>query len=373
MNVVDIFYLRYYTEDGSNLEIGGVETYITQLSRLICDLGCKVRIFQYADFDFEKQLDYAIVYGYVDKHRKNKKFLFDKAKSLYVKGNKYLTIIGSDIIIPNYRVENSIAIQHGIFWDSCYNRGLPLFIDCLIRQIKSYPIVKRLQNVDEVVCVDNNFICWYRTQTSYRNVKLTPILNFTEIGLERVDKPEEITKIVFARRFVGIRGTRLFTPVAKRLLEKYSNIEITFAGSGPDEDYMRDALKGFNRINFTKYTSDESLKFHSEFNISVVPTLFSEGTSLSLLEAMSAHCAVVCTNIGGMTNIILDGHNGLMVSPNEEELFIALCKLIDDKKIREKLAQNGFETVRNSFSTEKWEEKWKDVINRNFKNCKFYS
>lgn len=177
---------------------------------------------------------------------------------------------------------------------------------------------------------------------------------------------------MFARRFVGIRGTRLFTPIAKRLLEKYPNIEITFAGSGPDEDYMRDILNGIDRVNFTKYKSDESLKFHSQFNISVVPTLYSEGTSLSLLEAMSAHCAVVCTNIGGMTNVILDNYNGLMVSPNEEELFEALCKLIDDKKFREKIVQNGYNTIKSSFSLAKWEEKWKDVINRNLQNCKLY-
>lgn len=372
MNIVDIFYVRYFTEDGSKLAIGGVETYITMLSRLICSLGCKVRIFQYSNSDFEKHLDYATVYGCADKKQKDKAFLFNKAKLLYEKGNKYLTIIGSDIITPDFKVDNSIAINHGIYWDSDRNRGLKLIADFLIRQIRAYPIVKRVQNVDEVVCVDNNFICWYRTQTSYRNVKLTPILNFADIGPEKINKSEKIIKIVFARRFVGIRGTRLFTPIAKRLLEKYPNIEITFAGSGPDEDYMRETLNGFDMVNFTKYKSDESLKFHSQFNISVVPTLYSEGTSLSLLEAMSAHCAVVCTNIGGMTNIILDEYNGLMVSPNEEELFEALCKLIDNKNFREKLSQNGYNTIKNCFSLAKWEKKWKDVINRNFQNCKLY-
>ena len=89
MNVVDIFYVRYFTEDGSKLAIGGVETYITQLSLLIYGLGCKVRIFQYADYDFEKELDYATVYGYADKKRKNKKYLFNKANALYKKGDSY--------------------------------------------------------------------------------------------------------------------------------------------------------------------------------------------------------------------------------------------------------------------------------------------
>ena len=372
MNIVDIIYVRYFTEDGKKIAIGGVETYITQLAHLICDLGHKVRIFQYANFDFEKKLDYAVVYGCVDNKRKNKGFLFNKAKSLYKKGNKYLTIIGSDIITPNFKVENSIAIQHGIFWDSCNNRGLPLVIDYIIRQIKSYPILKRVQNVNEVICVDNNFISWYRTQTSYRNVRLTPILNFAKIGTESNKKSSNPIKIIFARRFVWIRGTRLFTPIAKRLIEKYPNIEITFAGCGPDEDYIKEYLEGYDRIKYTNYTSDESIKFHEQFNISVVPTIFSEGTSLSLLEAMSAQCAVVCTNIGGMTNVILDGYNGIMVSPNEDELYNALCKLIENSELRENLAKNGYKTIKSSFSIENWKVKWTDVINRNFQNCKIY-
>ncbi|WP_420491566.1 glycosyltransferase [Neobacillus drentensis] len=52
--------------------------------------------------------------------------------------------------------------------------------------------------------------------------------------------------------------------------------------------------------------------------------LGSEGTSLSLLEAMAAKCAEIATNVGGMTNIILDNYNGLIINPDESELYLAL-------------------------------------------------
>lgn len=362
MYVVDIFYVRYLTENGNQLSIGGVESYITQLTHLVYSMGCEVRIFQYAEYDFIKKLDFVTIYGYSHKGKPNDGFLFKKAYKSYKNGNKYLTIIANDTLIPNYKVKNSIAIQHGIGFDSCFGKKEPLWINFLKRQIRAFPIIKKLENVDEVVCVDNNFICWYRTQTSFRNVKLTPILNFTEIGPPEVYRNEDTTHIVFARRFVEIRGTRLFIPVAKLLLDKYPNIEITFAGEGPDENYIKEALDGYNRVHYTKYSSDESIHFHCNFDISVVPTIYSEGTSLSLLEAMSAHCAVICTNIGGMTNIVLDGFNGIMVSPEEDNLFKALCLLIENRELRKQISENGYATVCASFSLKKWQDKWKDVL-----------
>lgn len=364
MKVVDIiFYVYLDQENGDHVTIGGVQTYISNLIELISTLGAQVRVFQYAKKDYKRKFGETEVYGYFLAGNHRCDFLYKKALQSREPSANYMTIFASDTLIPhNHKVENSIAIQHGIDFDACTAKEEPFLINFLKHQYRAFPYMKGFFNVDEVVCVDNNFICWYRTQTSLRKVKLTPILNFTKIGPEYVNKSEDTIKIVFARRFFEIRGTRLFVPVAKRLLEKYENIEFTFAGTGPEEEYMHKELADFDRVSFTTYKAENSLDFHSQFNIAVVPTLYSEGTSLSLLEAMSAHCAVVCTNIGGMTNIILDEYNGLMVSPDEEELFEALSRLIEDKALRQTLAERGYECVKASFSLEKWRKDWKKVL-----------
>lgn len=58
------------------------------------------------------------------------------------------------------------------------------------------------------------------------------------------------------------------------------------------------------------------------------------GTSLSLFEAMVARCAIVCTNVGGTTNIVLDGFNGFMVRPVADEIREAIEELIINQKKR---------------------------------------
>ena len=102
--------------------------------------------------------------------------------------------------------------------------------------------------------------------------------------------------------------------------------------------------------------------FHSEIDISIVPTIGSEGTSLSLLEAMASKTAVVCTNVGGMSNIIIDNFNGFIINPNVEELFLKVSKLIEDKELRDRLSNNAYLTVSEGFSFELWKQKWIEVI-----------
>jgi glycosyltransferase involved in cell wall biosynthesis len=210
--------------------------------------------------------------------------------------------------------------------------------------------------------VDYNFVNWYRSVAAYEAVNLKVIPNFTQIS-PMVEKPKERVNIIFARRFEIYRGTRIFANAIAKILTEHDHVFVTVAGSGPDEKYIKDKLSGFgDRVVFTKYTSDQSLMIHADKHIAVVPTVGSEGTSLSLLEAMSAQCATVCTNVGGMTSMVIDGYNGLMISPNEKELYEAITKLIDDEALREQLANRGYETVKEGFSFEKWKKSWKKVL-----------
>jgi glycosyltransferase involved in cell wall biosynthesis len=369
MRVLDIFYIRFFSENGNKMSIGGIETYIANLINLADKMSIGVRVFQYANHDFETRYKSAIVYG-IKREKKDykKKFesLYSKAVSTRNEGCLYINVIANDTLIPDWKVPNSIVIQHGIGFDSPSEKEESFFLSFMQRARSSYYMLKKFRNIDAAVCVDNNFISWFRTQTPLRFLKMIPILNFTRIGDEVVEKSKDPIKIVFSRRFVKLRGTGLFAPVAKRLLSEFGNIEITFAGEGPEEQWLKSLFQNEPRVSFTKYAPDESVEFHQQFNIAVVPTIYSEGTSLSLLEAMSAHCAVVCTNIGGMTNIVLDKFNGLMISPDEEELFRAISLLIEDANFRDDIANNAYETVKASFSVEKWQDDWEAVINDKF-------
>ena len=77
---------------------------------------------------------------------------------------------------------------------------------------------------------------------------------------------------------------------------------------------------------------------------------------------MAANCAVVCTNVGGMTNIIINDYNGVLIEPEEEALYKALKRLIVDNHERQILALHGHETLVSSFSLIKWHNSWMEIL-----------
>lgn len=149
---------------------------------------------------------------------------------------------------------------------------------------------------------------------------------------------------------------------AKSLLKKYPHISFTFAGEGPDESWLKSQFAKGSRVSFTKYLPDEITDIHLKHHIAVVPSLASEGTSLSVAEAMACGCAVVATAIGGITNMIIDGYNGRLCMPTVEDLEKSIEEVISDRDLRKRISENAYETARNAFSKEKWEASWSRVI-----------
>jgi glycosyltransferase involved in cell wall biosynthesis len=93
----------------------------------------------------------------------------------------------------------------------------------------------------------------------------------------------------------------------------------------------------------------------------VIPTRYSEGTSLSCLEALASGKAVIATNVGGLADLILPDFNGLLIEPDEAALYAAICRLIDDPGLRERLAANGLQTAQ-AFGLATWQARWEQVI-----------
>lgn len=361
MRKVAIICSSYYDLNGEFYKIGGVETYIRNLSRLFKKNNFDIEIYQYANKYFEIDTEFGKVMGIETKNIK--KIIHYVEKNV---PKDTIVIFATDYLIRKNSFKYCIAIQHGVAWDICQHKKkdfIFMFIDTLRKALSSLRKIYSYNFCENIVCVDYNFINWYRTQTSFLNIRFFPIMNFTELP-KKVEKEENNIKIIFARRFVDYRGTKLFANVIPAILNKYNNVQFTFAGDGPDKEWIKNKFKNEKRVKIISYDADESLKIHKDYHIAVIPTIGSEGTSLSLLEAMASSCAVIASNVGGMTNVILDEYNGLLINPTENDLKSALIKLINNKNIREEISKNAYATVSKSFSHEKWEKKWIDVVKK---------
>jgi glycosyltransferase involved in cell wall biosynthesis len=346
--------------------IGGVETYISNLIPLFVENGFRPKLFQFGIKNLETTIDGVFIKSVGGSQKAAKRFpkkLF-KGAILDFDKTRDVLLFADDWLVVKNTIPNSIAIQHGIYWDvpqKQRNLLKMLFSGLLF----TYKQMKRSSYTKRVVCVDFNYINWLRAQLDNVEAKITVIPNFSNILSEdSIHKDNEKIKIIFARRLQPFRGTRVFSDAISRLLKEGYDLDITIAGSGPDEKYMREKLKEYEKnILFTEYASFDSLKIHSDKNIAVIPTIGSEGTSLSLLEAMASECAVVCTNVGGMTNIVINNHNGIMIDANNaDQLYDAIKELIDCPEKRKKIAKNAYKTICQSFSFERWAGEWRKII-----------
>ncbi len=86
----------------------------------------------------------------------------------------------------------------------------------------------------------------------------------------------------------------------------------------------------------------------------------------ALMEAMAIGLPCISTNCpcGGSRQLINNNKNGLLIANNDEdELYKALIKLIEDRKLCEKLSVNAKESMYD-FSVENIEKKWQNFINK---------
>lgn len=363
-----VIYQRYLDEIDNSVIIGGLQTYIENLVPIITKLDYHVTIIQHSNYDFCKDLmpNFQVV-GVATRNKNKHTDLVKKARSLGDTENDIL-LFTTTTLVCKHNFKKSIAIQHGIYWDceTIHGKKVKFPFDMLLKDIQSFKEYKLVHKVDKIVCVDNNYVNWYRAGFLDRKLNYEVIPNFADIAAQGGRKHKENAdgkiKIIFARRFEPIRGVELLPEIIDTLSGKYNNVYFTLAGNGSRLNFLKEKFAGYGNVEFKEYAPSEAISIHKEFDIAIVPTIASEGTSFSLLEAMAAGCAVVCSDVGGMANIILDEYNGLIVKPRAECFVDAISKLIENDGLRNSIVDKALETVRVSFCKEKWERSWIDVI-----------
>jgi glycosyltransferase involved in cell wall biosynthesis len=103
---------------------------------------------------------------------------------------------------------------------------------------------------------------------------------------------------------------------------------------------------------FTGATDDELRRQYQSAFVSVLPTVYRdiygreydrpELLGLVLLEAMACGTPVICTQVGGMPDIVEDGVNGFIVPPNDPAALGARVRqLAEDPALVQRMGEEG--------------------------------
>jgi glycosyltransferase involved in cell wall biosynthesis len=184
-------------------------------------------------------------------------------------------------------------------------------------------------------------------------------------------------KVILCSGTIGPRKGQTFLVEAFcRLAPEFHDWQLVLIGREGDATMMRRIHELVAKYHLEKQIqvlgprSDEDLRdWLKQSAIFALPSLY-EGLGLSLQEALFYGCACVGTRCGGVTDLIQNGDNGLLVLPGEvAPLADALKQLMLDHTLRERFSARGPQSVLEKGMTadkmvQAYEQLYIDILKR---------
>lgn len=202
---------------------------------------------------------------------------------------------------------------------------------------------------------------------AFRADRLCSIHNGVDANLYRPDSearrkardefgcgPADIVCGIVAR-LVPAKGHTYLFQAAAALKGEFSNLKILVLGQGTLESELREMAASLGiepMVRFLGFRNDMHYCVQA-FDIGAQPSVDCDTSSFSMKEQMAAGIPVIASDYGGLTEIIDDGVEGLIVPHGTvAPLTEALRKLAANADLRRQMGAKAGERVRAEFSSE---------------------
>lgn len=181
-----------------------------------------------------------------------------------------------------------------------------------------------------------------------RNVASGEMVKYSEMALEEVKKDD--SKIVMGYLSGSITHNddfKLIMPDIIKILKEYDNVYLKIVGLLDLPDEMKEVKNKVLTSPFVDYKELPRLIRSIDINLAPLESsIFNEAKSENKwTEAALVKIPTVASNTGAFKTEIKDNETGILV--NDKDWYKKLKLVIDDKELREKLANNAYEEVIN--------------------------
>jgi L-malate glycosyltransferase len=156
-------------------------------------------------------------------------------------------------------------------------------------------------------------------------------------------------------RVESIKRHDLFVATAKFLSSKISSFKYLIAGSGRLKDSVLRSIDASNLQDRVAFLGERSDTYDVLRAMDVLLICSDhEGIPMTMLESMALGVAVVSRDVGGISEVIRDGLNGILVSSASPEALAGACLLLFEKaEYRARLTHAAYQTIRKLYSADK--------------------
>ncbi len=200
----------------------------------------------------------------------------------------------------------------------------------------------------------------------YRRIKLV----YRGVDLERFKyrEPDESGKREFVIGMIGrlspIKGHPFFLRAVSKVIKGIPRLKVLIVGDAtPDRAKYRQELEDLNRrLGLVKYveflgTRNDIPELLSKMDLLVLSTVTQEAFGRVIIEAFASGVPVLATSVGGVTEIVRNGENGLLVPPEDpQSMADAIVKILKDRRLSKDLAKSARHDVEEKFTLDRMVE-----------------
>ncbi len=200
--------------------------------------------------------------------------------------------------------------------------------------------------------------------------ELTVIANGIPDPMLRLPEPpvHDAARIVIgsAGRLEPLKGYQYFVSAASVALRKADNQRFRLVGDGRlrrSLEQQADELDLGDRFAFVGW-SDEPLTEIAAMDIYVASSV-TDTTNLTILEAMALGKPVIASNVGGISDAVVDGVSGYLVAPRQIDVLAQrMLDLAADAALRISMGAAGRERFEEFFTEDRMLAQHRDMYDR---------
>lgn len=168
-------------------------------------------------------------------------------------------------------------------------------------------------------------------------------------------------RILSFGRLVEKKGFDTLIEAAAELRRRGREVEVSIAGSGPEEDKLRALVRTLGVEDIVEITGkslqqEEIADWFAAGHIFAQPCCWSsdndvDGIPRSLMEAMACGLPSITTRVAGLPDLVVDNKSGLLVDAKAPgQLADAIERMVDDPELTERLSKGGRAHVEQHFN-----------------------
>lgn len=217
-----------------------------------------------------------------------------------------------------------------------------------------------IEKADSVISVSQKDLTFLEEKYKISKNKTNYVSNGVDINTFKFNPEIEKKYITFIGRLTHIKGFDIFIEIIKKIHKKNKNLKFLIVGDGPLRKLV-ELIKEEIPITFYPYYPYNLMSnIYNQTKLLILTSRF-EGVPTTILESLSCETSVVSTNVGGISEIIQDGVNGILLNNQKNDENISrIMELIEDEEKLRIFGVKGRELIEKKFS---WEYVTNQILN----------